>query len=74
MLAGVEQNAAKEWMLLADEVWIKSLRFPPYYPGTVQFDKYNHVTLLFDTTLTLRDYRAPVFVFEKEELFVRNMM
>lgn len=50
-----------------------TLWFPPYYPETVDLERYRHVTPFMKAVLIPRDRRAHVFVSKKKMLNLRNM-
>lgn len=56
MLARVGQNDEKVWIYSVHEERIKFLRFPPYFPMTVDPDKYDYVTLFPDAALISCDH------------------
>lgn len=74
MLVGVRWNSVEERMNPLREEWIKTLRFPPYYPKTVRMNKYDHVTPFLHTVTIPHHHRAHMFVSKKEVLHLCNMV
>lgn len=63
------QSIVEERMHSVDEDCMKTIRFPPYYPRTVDLDICDDVNLLWDASLNLSDPQAHVFVSEEELLY-----
>lgn len=74
MLVVAGQNAAEVWIQRVHEKWIKTLRFPPYYPMTTDLEKCDHVTSFFHSTFIPNNHRAHVFVSKEEVLSLHNLV
>lgn len=69
-LAKVQQHAEKVQVQPVHEESIKTLWLPPYYPKTVHWDKYDHMTSVLDAVQIPRDLLSHEFDFQKEVLYI----
>lgn len=67
-------QAAEERIQPVDKEGTKTFRLYAHHPRTVNLEKYNNLTPLFDAALISHDHRAYVFASRKGVLHPRNMV